>query len=99
MTWRGRMDVFSEYKPLRNKIALLSVEEALGTIWAYAQYLQIDDFRFPPEVEVIKEYLKLDVPQQWVSEWELELLAKEVILNGGVVAKKGHQLRTWKTLS
>jgi hypothetical protein len=93
------MDVFQEYKPVRNKIALLSIEEALGTIWAYCQYLQIDNFRFPKEIEVSNDYLKLDVPQQWVSEWQLELLAKEVILNGSAVAKKGRALRTWKTLS
>jgi len=93
------MDVFQEYKPIRNKISALSIEEALGTIWAYCQYLQIDNFRFPKEIEVSNEYLKLDVPQQWISEWELEQLAKEVILNGQLVAKKDRALRTWKTLS
>ncbi len=38
-------------------------------------------------------------PNGSISEWELELLAKEVILNGNVVASKGRTLRTWKTLS
>src|SRR5947199_6126695 len=93
------MDVFEEYKPLRNRIAMLAVEEALATIWAYAQYLQIDGFQFPKEVEVSKDYFKLDIPRKWVSEWELELLAKEVVLNSGPVAKKGRALRAWKTLS
>jgi hypothetical protein len=46
------MDVFQEYRPIRNKIALLSVENALGVIWAYGQYLQIDHFQFPKEIEV-----------------------------------------------
>jgi hypothetical protein len=93
------MDVFQAYKPIRNKIALLSVEESLGVIWAYCQYLQIDDFHFPKDIEVSNSYLELDVPQKWISEWELELLAKEVILNANVVATKGHTLRSWKTLS
>ena len=93
------MDIFKEYKPVRNKIALLAIDEALGTIWAYCQYLQINGFEFPPEVEVAKAYLSLDIPQQWISEWELELLAKEVIINGHAVSKKGRALRQWKTLS
>jgi hypothetical protein len=90
------MDVFQEYKPIRNKIALLSVEEALSVIWAYCQYLQIDHFQFPKEIEVAPSYRQLEVPQRGISEWELELLAKEVILNGGAVAVKGRTLRTWK---
>lgn len=93
------MDVFQQYKPIRNKIALLSVEDALGVIWAYCQYLQIDHFQFPAEIEVSNSYLQLDIPQQWISEWELELLAKEVIINGSAVAAKGRTLRAWKTLS
>src|SRR6266404_9219776 len=93
------MDVFQEYKPVRNKIALLSVQEALGVIWAYCQYLQIDHFRFPNEIEVSSTFLQLDLPQKWISEWELELLAKEVILNGNAHATKGRTLRAWKTLS
>src|ERR1039458_10419274 len=93
------MDVFQEYKPIRNKINLPSIEEELGVIWAYGQYLQIDNFNFPKEIEVINEFLQLDVPQRWVSEWELELLAKEVIINGRSAAKKGRALRKWKNLS
>jgi hypothetical protein len=93
------MDVFQEYKSIRNKIALLSVGDALGVIWAYCQYLQNDDFQFPKEIEVANPYLQLPFPQQWISEWELELLAKEVILNGSAVAAKGRTLRAWKTLS
>ena len=65
------MDVFQEYKPTRNKVALLSVED-LASEWAYCQYLQIDDFHFAPEIEVADLYLELDVPQSWISEWELE---------------------------
>lgn len=93
------MDVFREYKPIRNKIALLAIEDALSVIWAYAQYLQVDDFHFPRAIEVLDRFLALDVPRQWISEWELELLAKEVILNSGTVSSKGLSLRSWRTLS
>jgi hypothetical protein len=93
------MDVFATYKPFRNKIAALSVEDALSVIWAHTQFLQIDDFNFPKEIEVPDRYLKLQVPQQWISEWQLELLAKEVVLNSGGAAKDNRTLRKWKTLS
>lgn len=92
-------DVFQAYKPLRNKIGLLSVEDLLAVIWAYCQYLQLDNFHFPREIDVAPDYLKLDIPQTWISEWELELLAKEIILNGSSVASKGRTLKQWKTLS
>ncbi len=50
---------------MRNKIALLAVEDALGVIWAYCQYLQIDDFGFPKEIEVLNAFLRDDVPQRF----------------------------------
>jgi hypothetical protein len=93
------MDVFSAYKPFKNKIGLLSIEDSLAVIWAYCQYLQIDNFYFPSEIEVASEYLNLDTPQIWIAEWTLELLAKEIIINGNAVASKGRTLRTWKTMS
>jgi hypothetical protein len=92
-------NVFQSYKSFRNKIALLSVEEALAVIWAYCQYLQVDGFQFPKEIEVDRGYLALDIPQTWISEWELELLAKEIILNANLVASKGRSLKNWKPLS
>src|SRR5450631_2502656 len=78
---------------------MLSVEHSLGAIWAYCQYLQFDNFQFPKEIEVADTYLNADFPQKWISEWELELLAKEVIINGNAAASKGRTLRTWNTLS
>jgi hypothetical protein len=93
------MNVFEEYKPIRNKIGLLAVDDALGVIWAYCQFLQLDNFTFPKSIEVLPSFLHDEFPQRFVSEWELELLAKEIILNGGPVARKGRSLRTWNTLS
>ncbi len=93
------MGVFDLYKPFRNKVVLLSYDEALYVIWAYSQYLQVNEFRIPNDIEVNKDFLKLNLPQIWIAEWELELLAKEVILNGDAVAPRGHTLRSWKTLS
>jgi hypothetical protein len=93
------MDVFQEYKQIRNKIALLASDDALSVIWAYCRFLQTDNSNFPPEVEVSKGFIDNDFPQRWIAEWELELLAKEVIINGKSVASKGRTLRKWKTMS
>jgi hypothetical protein len=93
------MNVFNAYKPLRNRISSFAVNDSLAVIWAYCQFLQIKGFRFPEEIEVPNSFLHLKPPQQWISEWELELLAKEIILNGNLVASKGRTLRAWKNLS
>ena len=93
------MGVFELYKPFRNKVAVLSYDDALYVIWAYSQYLQIDKFQFPSDIEVSKDFIKLQPPQKWIAEWELELLAKEVILNGGTVSARGRTLCSWSTLS
>jgi hypothetical protein len=93
------MEVFEEYKPLRNKIAQLASDDALGVIWAYCQYLQMNDFQFPAQIEVMPAYLDSNIPRKLVAEWELELLAKEVIINAGTAARRGLTLRTWNTLA
>ena len=93
------MDVFQEYKPLRNKIRLLARDDALRVIWAYSQYLQIDEFQIQADIEAAKEYLADDFPQRWIAEWDLEVLAKEIILNANAQASRGRTLRNWKTLS
>jgi hypothetical protein len=64
-------DVYQTYKPLRNKIGLLSVEDSLAVVWAYCQYLQIDDFQFPKGIEVGADYFKLEVHQTWIESGSL----------------------------
>ena len=93
------MDIFQEYKPIRNKIALLDREDALQVIWAYCQFLQNREFQFPRNIEVHNNFIAAENPRILVSEWTLEVLAKEVLLNCGVGEKKGHTLRRWKILA
>jgi hypothetical protein len=93
------MDVFASYKPLRNSISLLAREDALRVIWACCQYLQIDEFEIPPDIEVPPPFLNDSLPQRFTAEWELELLAKEIILNANATSTKGYTLRYAKTLA
>jgi hypothetical protein len=91
------MDVFASYKPFRNKISLLAREDAFRVIWAYCQHLQIDDFAIPSDIGVPKGFLGNEVPQRFIAEWELEILAKEVVLNAAATSSKGRTLRLAKT--
>ena len=93
------MDLFTHYKPIRNKVAQLAVDDSLGVLWAYCQLLQISNFQPPEEIEIAPVYLNARPRQSYMAEWDIELLAKEVVINGGLVARKGRTLRTWKMLA
>lgn len=93
------MDVFQIYKPFRNKIRQLSYDDSFYVTWAYSQYLQIKKFQMPNDIKVHKDFSTQNPPQAWISEWELELIAKEVIINGQPVSTKMKTLRSWSCLS
>ncbi len=93
------MDIFAQYKPTRNKVALLAADDALGVLWAYCQLLQIEHFQPAKEIEIAPVYLNAKPRQSYMAEWDIELLAKEVVINAGAVAAKKRTLRTWKTLA
>jgi hypothetical protein len=61
--------------------------------------LQAPDFKIPFDIEVDRRFYDQNVQRAWVNEWLLMLLAKEVLLHSGVLAKKGASLRQWKTLA
>ena len=93
------MSVFELYKPFRNNVASLAYDDAFYVIWAYSQYLQINGFQVPHDIEVLEGFRTQNPPQAWISEWELELLAKEVIINASPASARGRTLRSWDTLS
>lgn len=93
------MSIFDLYKPFRNKVAQLAYDDSFYVIWAYSQFLQIDGFQIPRDIEVHKRFYDLYPHQKWVSEWELELIAKEIAINGNSVSDRGRNLRDWNTLS
>jgi hypothetical protein len=93
------VDTFSLYKPFRYAVSTLAIDDSLRVIWAYSQFLQFRDFKFPAAIQVDRSFLQLKPPQQWVSEWHLEILAKEIILNGRNYAERGRTLRSWSTFA
>lgn len=71
------MSVEARYQDLRSKIRNLERREALGVIWAYAQYLQQPEFGLPRGVEVHQRFF--EVTRGIVAEWQLDRLAREII--------------------
>lgn len=75
--------VFQEYKPLRNHLSKLRLDDSFFVIWSYIQHLQFNN-QIPNEIEVISDFLNADYIQKmrWCSAWELETLTREIIING-----------------
>jgi hypothetical protein len=74
---------YSIYKPLRNQIRKLDRRKSLYALWAYGNHLQFSspfpsDVEFPPEFEGLKEAQK----RALIPEWDLEVLARELIVEG-----------------
>lgn len=56
------------------------------------------DFTIPKDIEVDPRFYAKEVERAWINEWSLALLAKEVLLHSGAVAKKGASLSKWNVL-
>lgn len=85
------------YEPLRDELSAHSLLPSLRVIWAWMQQLQFGE-DFPADIEVPQEMRRLlHTPRRGVYEWELALLAKELLVlapeNGAV------DLRSWERFS
>lgn len=87
------MSVEARYQDLRSKIRNLERREALGVIWAYAQYLQQPQFGFPRGIEVSPKFF--EVTRFIVAEWQLDRLAREIIRHAGETSRNGASLKRW----
>jgi hypothetical protein len=87
------------YRTIRNCVRKLGLRESLSVVWAYSQYLQIPDFLFPNDVEVIREFLDANPPQSMLAEWTVEHIAREVIRYADEEPRDGRSLRQWATLA
>jgi hypothetical protein len=93
------MTAFKEYKNFRDKISMLSCDDALNVIWAYNRYLDQTDFQMPTNIEVSSDFTALDHKGRWITQWDLEILAKEIILNASDIGGGRPSLRTWDVLA
>ena len=87
------MSVYDLYKPLRNHLRQFPLLESLGVVRAYVQHLQFK-VPFPANIEVEQEFLRArHRHEKKVYEWELDILAREIVLNSPEHAEK--TLRSW----
>src|ERR1700680_1111275 len=73
-------NVRSLHRPLRNKLRKFALIESLAIIHVYLQYLQFD-LPLPAYIKADPAFLGAAKREKAVFEWELEVLAKEIILN------------------
>ena len=83
------------YKPLRNYIRKLCIDDSLFVIWNYTQYLQFGK-KISKEIEVNPALLYRKDTKSWrPNEWELELLVKEIIINSLETYPSSTSLKKW----
>ncbi len=83
-------ELYRLYKPLRNYLRPVSVENAFYVIWAYINNFQFDQ-EIPSDIEVGSNIVeKLNPIERGIYEWELSLLARECIANnqGNLLSSK-----------
>jgi hypothetical protein len=87
------------YREVRTLVRQLGVRDSLYVTWAYCQYLQLNEFEFPRDIEVGRQFLDSDLPQGILAEWTLEIIAKEAIRHADEEPRRGESLRRWGTLA
>ncbi|MBI1833894.1 MAG: hypothetical protein HYR90_03630 [Candidatus Andersenbacteria bacterium] len=83
-------EIFAAYKPLRNYLRQLNLIDALATIRSYSQYLWLQK-PFPIDVDVHWDALRQS--PRVINNWELETLAREIIINSPQFTQARYDLR------
>lgn len=81
-------EAFKLYKPLRNELRNYSIEDVLSVCKAYSQALTYR-LRLPSDLEPIPKYNDFG---EGIHNWELEIIAREAIINSS------EHIHTGKTL-
>jgi hypothetical protein len=93
------MSIEGHYQTIRATVRQLARRESLYVIWAYCQYLQLNDFKIPPDIQVANALLEAHPPQAILAEWTLEQMAREVVRYADEEPRQGRSLRQWDTLA
>lgn len=87
------------YRTIRSGARQLARRDSLAVIWAYCQFLQVNDFQMPQDIEVAQQFRDARPRQGILAEWTMEHLAREIIRYGDEVPRDGKTLRRWDTLA
>jgi hypothetical protein len=93
------MAIDALYRTIRRDARQLARRESLAVIWAYSQFLQVNDFQMPEDGEVAQQFRDARPRQGVLAEWTLEHLAREVIRYADEEARDGRSLKRWDTLA
>ena len=93
------MTIEDHYRKIRATVRQLGRRESLYVIWAYCQYLQVNNFKIPADIQVANALLNASPPQCILAEWTLEQMAREVIRYADEEPRRGRSLRQWDTLA
>lgn len=73
---------YDEYKPFRNFMRRLDLDTSLLDVWHYANYV-MEDILLPDHYAVDRGAYRSSSVKSLIHPWELDVIAKEVILNAG----------------
>src|ERR1700730_13318668 len=93
------MAIEALYRTIRSDARQLARRDSLAVIWAYSQFLQVNDFQMPQYIEVAQQLHDARPRQGVLAEWTLEHLAREIIRYSDEEARDGKTLRRWDTLA
>lgn len=87
------------YRQVKAVVRQLGCRDSLYAIWAYSQWLQVDGFQFPDDIQVHRSLIDAQLPQAILSEFTLEQIAREAIRHADILPRRGCTLRQWDTLA
>jgi hypothetical protein len=92
-------NIFQAYKPLRNNLRKLCLDDSFFVIWNFVQHLQFGN-EIDKTIEVNPALMYSKDTKSWrPNEWELELLAKEIIINSQDIYSSLKSLKKWSYFS
>lgn len=91
-------DAYEFYKPFRNNLRKVCVEDSLYVVWAYIQNIHLN-CKMPQDIEANHQFLHHQLrAEKGIYSWELELIAREVIINGQQGQRCPETLKEWSYL-
>ena len=84
------------YRPLRNYFREFPLVQSLDLIWAYSQHVA-NGRPLPERMQFRDQFGKPTTKPLFIYPWELDLIAREIVLNGNIVGNRS--LDSWHELS
>jgi hypothetical protein len=93
------MTIEEHYRKVRATVRQLGRRDSMYVIWAYCQFLQVNEFQIPADIQVANLFLNAQPPQAILAEWTLEQMAREVIRHADEEPRRGRSLHQWDTVA